>query len=100
MTNTPPGVFSSMWADLRSVSFEQGWLDAKGVRTRYLMAGNRSKPLLLLLHGVGGHAEAYSRTLGPHSEHFWTVAVDMIGHGWSDKPPIHYQIADYANHVV
>ena len=92
--------FSSVWADLRGVAFEQGWLDAGGIRTRYLSAGDRGKPLLLLLHGVGGHAEAYSRNLGPHAEHFWTVAIDMIGHGWTDKPDLDYQVADYGRHVL
>jgi 2-hydroxy-6-oxonona-2,4-dienedioate hydrolase len=82
------------------VAFEQGWLEAGGIRTRYLSAGDRSKPLLLLLHGVGGHAEAYARNFGPHSEHFWTVAIDMIGHGWTDKPDVQYQLPDYQRHVL
>lgn len=94
-----PG-FASVWSDLTGVSFSQGFLDAQGIRTRYLMAGDPFKPLLLLLHGVGGHAEAYSRNLGAHGEHFWTVAIDLIGHGWSDKPDLPYQLADYENHVL
>ena len=94
----PP--FTSVWADLRGVSFSQGWLDAGAVRTRYLMAGDPSLPLLLLLHGVGGHAEAYARNMGPHAKHFWTVAIDMIGHGWTDKPDIQYQLPDYVDHVL
>lgn len=93
------GGFSSVWADLRAVAFEQGFLDAGGVKTRYLSAGSPSKPLLLLLHGVGGHAEAYSRNLQAHAEHFWTVAIDMLGHGWTDKPALPYQLPDYAEHV-
>ena len=92
--------FRSIWSDLCGVSFEQGWLDAGGIRTRYLMAGERSKPLLLLLHGVGGHAEAYSRNLGAHARYFWTVAIDMLGHGWTDKPDIRYQVSDYGSHVL
>ncbi len=92
--------YTSVWADLRGVAFQQGWLDAGGIRTRFLSAGDPSKPLLLLLHGTGGHAEAYVRNLGPHAEHFWTVAFDFIGHGWSDKPAIDYQIADYGRHVL
>ena len=91
---------ASVWSDLRSTAFEQSWLDVDGVRTRVLMAGDRSKPLLLLLHGTGGHAEAYSRNLGPHAEHFWTVAMDLIGHGWSDKPDVGYGIAHYGAHVL
>jgi 2-hydroxy-6-oxonona-2,4-dienedioate hydrolase len=91
--------FRSIWADLRGVPFEQGYLDAGGIKTRYLSSGTKDKPLLLLLHGVGGHAEAYSRNLGVHGEHFWTVAIDLLGHGWTDKPEIDYQLPDYAGHV-
>lgn len=95
-----PADFTSVWSDLTGVSFSQGFLTADGVRTRYLMSGSPDKPLLLLLHGVGGHAEAYSRNLGPHAEHFWVVAIDMLGHGWTDKPDSDYQVRDYAQHVL
>jgi 2-hydroxy-6-oxonona-2,4-dienedioate hydrolase len=100
MTETRNTPFSSVWTDLRQVSFSQGYLDAGGIRTRYISSGSPDKPLLLCLHGVGGHAEAYARNFGAHGEKFWTVAVDMLGHGWTDKPPIDYQIADYAGHVL
>ena len=92
--------YDSAWVDLRHVSFEQGWITAGGCRTRFLMAGETDKPLLLFLHGIGGHAEAYTRNLGAHAPHFWTVAIDMVGHGWSDRPPLAYEIPDYAEHVL
>ena len=47
----------------RASRSEQGYLDAGGVRTRYLRAGDPGKPVLVLLHGSGGHAEAYVRNL-------------------------------------
>ncbi|WP_175849733.1 alpha/beta fold hydrolase [Burkholderia cepacia] len=100
MSDTRPSNFSSVWADLRGVTFSQGYLDADGIRTRYISSGTPDKPLLLCLHGVGGHAEAYSRNFGPHGEHFWVVAIDMLGHGWTDKPEINYQVKDYADHVL
>jgi 2-hydroxy-6-oxonona-2,4-dienedioate hydrolase len=100
MSSNRPTHFASVWSDLSQVSFTQGFLDVGGIRTRYLMSGSPDKPLLLCLHGVGGHAEAYSRNLGPHSEHFWTVAIDMLGHGWTDKPAIDYEVRDYAGHVL
>ncbi len=90
----------SIWSDLRGVPFQQGFLDAGGIRTRYLSSGSPDKELLLLLHGTGGHAEAYSRNLGPHAEHYWTVAIDFLGHGWTDKPDRDYEIKDYADHVL
>lgn len=97
MTDT---THSSIWTDLTRASFTQGYLDADGITTRYLSSGSPDKPLLLLLHGTGGHAEAYSRNLAAHGEHFWTVAFDFVGHGWSDKPAIAYEIKDYADHVL
>ncbi len=92
--------FSSVWSDFRGVSFSQGYLDAGGVRTRFIQSGDPDKPLVLALHGVGGHAEAYSRNFGPHGEHFWFVAIDMLGHGWTGKPALDYQVKDYAAHVI
>lgn len=100
MSEARPTNFASVWSDLRGVTFSQGYLDAGGIQTRYIQAGDPSKPLVLALHGVGGHAEAYSRNFGPHGEHFWFVAIDMLGHGWTDKPAIDYQVKDYAEHVL
>ncbi len=91
---------SSIWSDLTAVPFTQGYLDAGGIRTRFLSSGSSDKPLLLLLHGTGGHAEAYGRNLAAHGEHFWTVAIDLVGHGWTDKPQLPYEIADYGRHVL
>lgn len=91
---------NSVWSDLTGVSFSQAFLDAGGIRTRFIASGSPDKPLLLLLHGTGGHAEAYSRNLGAHGEHFHTVAIDLIGHGWTDKPAKGYEIGDYAAHVL
>jgi 2-hydroxy-6-oxonona-2,4-dienedioate hydrolase len=92
--------YASIWTDLTRVPFAQGYLDADGIRTRYLASGGEDKPLLILIHGTGGHAEAYSRNLAAHGEHFRTYAIDLVGHGWSDKPPLGYEIADYARHVM
>ncbi len=100
MSEARPKNFASVWSDLREVVFSQGYLDAGGIRTRYIQSGNPSMPLVLALHGVGGHAEAYSRNLGPHGEHFCFLAIDMLGHGWTDKPAIDYQVKDYAEHVL
>ncbi len=89
----------SIWADLRAGSFSQGYLTAGGIRTRYLHAGERGKPPLILIHGTGGHAEAYTRNLIAHGEHFDTYAIDLVGHGWSDKPLAPYEISVYVRHL-
>lgn len=92
--------YSSIWSDMTGVSFTQGYIDAGGTRTRFMSSGSSDKPLLLLIHGTGGHAEAYSRNFAAHGEYFWTVAIDLIGHGWSDKPGSGYEVADYGAHVL
>jgi len=91
---------TSLWQDLRSTSFSQGWFDAKGISTRYLQSGASTLPPLILLHGVGGHAEAYARNLAAHSRHFNTWSIDMLGHGWTDKPDHPYELPHYVDHVL
>ena len=100
MATNGRGDFASIWSDLRGAAFSQGYIDANGVKTRYLSSGSPDKPLLILIHGTGGHAECYSRNLASHGDHFWTFAIDLIGHGWSSKPDCAYEISDYAAHVV
>jgi 2-hydroxy-6-oxonona-2,4-dienedioate hydrolase len=90
----------SIWGDLQGVAFSQGYLDAGGVRTRYLRAGDLDKPPLVLLHGSGGHAEAYVRNLQPHAEHFSTWAIDMLGHGYTGKPGHPLEITNYVEHLM
>ncbi|MCV7342902.1 alpha/beta fold hydrolase [Mycolicibacterium rhodesiae] len=92
--------FESVWSDLQGVAFSQGYLDAGGVRTRYLHAGDPSKPTLVLLHGSGGHAEAYVRNLEAHAEHFSTWSIDMLGHGYTDKPGHLLEIPHYVDHLA
>lgn len=93
--------YRSIWQDLVGVAFRQRWIDADGIRTRVLECGeDPAAPLLVLLHGTGGHAEAYVRNIGPHGDRFRVVAMDMLGHGWTDKPTGPMEIADYARHVL
>lgn len=68
---------ASMWADLTGVAFRQGYLDADGIKTRFLACGDENKPLLILIHGTGGHAEAFTRNMAAHGEHFNTYAIDL-----------------------
>ena len=95
--------YTSVWSDLAQVEFSQGFLQAGPYRTRYLHAGDDSKPALLMLHGITGHAEAYVRNLAAHAEHFSVWAIDFIGHGYSSKPdhPLEIQhYVDQVNHVL
>jgi 2-hydroxy-6-oxonona-2,4-dienedioate hydrolase len=92
--------FTSVWSDLREVEFSQGFIQAGPHRTRYLHAGDPSKPALIMLHGITGHAEAYARNLRAHAEHFSCWAIDFIGHGYSDKPDHPLEVKHYVDQVL
>jgi 2-hydroxy-6-oxonona-2,4-dienedioate hydrolase len=90
----------SLWTDLGGLAYEQGYVDARGIRTRYLHAGRRGAPPLVLLHGFGGHAEAYQRNLAAHAPDFDVWSLDMLGHGYTDKPDRAYDIPAYLEHLA
>jgi pimeloyl-ACP methyl ester carboxylesterase len=56
----------------------------KKYKTRVIEAGEG--PALIMLHGVGGHAEAYSRNIKRLSQHFRVLSMDFLWHGLSSKP--------------
>jgi pimeloyl-ACP methyl ester carboxylesterase len=56
--------------------------DVRGVRTRFLTAGEGLP--LLLVHGVGLSADAFLRNLEPLGKHFRVYAPDLVGHGFTD----------------
>ncbi|MBO1268275.1 alpha/beta fold hydrolase [Arthrobacter cavernae] len=97
MTERP---YTSVWSDLAQSEFSQGYIQAGPYRTRYLHAGNPSKPTLIAMHGITGHAEAYVRNLQPLSEHFDVWAIDFIGHGYSDKPEHALEIKHYIEQLL
>lgn len=88
----------SAWLELMDVPYELGYVEVSGARTRYLEAG--SGPTLILLHGTGGHLEAFCRNFGPLSQHFRVIAYDMLGHGYTDKPDVPYTIDVHTDHLV
>jgi pimeloyl-ACP methyl ester carboxylesterase len=52
---------------------------------------------LVLLHPLGISTWAWHTVIDSLSEHHTCYAFDMLGHGESDKPSKHFNIADYAN---
>jgi 2-hydroxy-6-oxonona-2,4-dienedioate hydrolase len=92
--------FASIWTELREVEFRQGFIDAGGIRTRYIEAGPHDAPAVMMLHGTGGHWETFARNAGPYSKHFRVIAFDLVGNGFSDRPDIGYEIPLYVSHVA
>jgi 2-hydroxy-6-oxonona-2,4-dienedioate hydrolase len=88
----------SIWSDLANIEFKLHFVDANGIRTRVLEAGEGTP--LILLHGTGGHIEAYARNIPELSKHFRVICVDMLGHGYTDKPDYPYGIDAYSDHLL
>lgn len=77
------------------------WLDFMGAQIRFVPtptygrvriaeAGDPTKPRLILLHGIGGHLEAYCKNVVALSDEFHVIAYDYVGHGRSAKLEIDY----------
>jgi 2-hydroxy-6-oxonona-2,4-dienedioate hydrolase len=88
----------SIWGELADTDHELRHVDVAGVRTRVLRAG--SGPDLVLLHGTGGHLEAYARDIAGLAADFRVTAYDMVGHGWSDLPDRPYTTDVLAAHLT
>ncbi|MCK9917355.1 alpha/beta hydrolase [Microbacteriaceae bacterium K1510] len=90
----------SIWKHLMRTEFRQAWIDAGGIRTRYVQAGDPDAPALVMLPGTASSWETFCANLEAHARYFNCIALDMIGSGFSDKPDKDYEIADYVAHIL
>ena len=89
----------TVWTDLTGIDFEVRTVQAAGVPTRALIAGEG--PDVVFLHGTSGHLEAFSRNFVPHvSAGLRCHAIDALGHGYTGKPDYPYEIPRYVEHLV
>jgi 2-hydroxy-6-oxonona-2,4-dienedioate hydrolase len=92
--------YRSIWTELLATPFRQGWVDADGIKTRFVQAGNESNPPLIMLHGTAGCLENFAANIAAHAEHFNCIALDMIGSGMTAKPDYDYETGHYVKHVA
>jgi pimeloyl-ACP methyl ester carboxylesterase len=72
------------WAPDRTARY----VDAAGVRLRYLVAGRG--PDLILLHTLRTQLDMFQRVIPLLTPHFRVYALDLPGHGHSDIPTVDY----------
>ncbi|QUH02036.1 alpha/beta fold hydrolase [Saccharopolyspora erythraea] len=89
----------SIWTELSPIAHRVEYVDAGGVPTRSLRAGNPDAQAVIFLHGTSGHLEAFARNIVAHAE-YDLHAIDMLGHGYTGKPDRPYEIADYVEHLL
>lgn len=88
----------SMWTDLADIGHRLHYVNVRAWRTRVLEAGDG--PVLLLLHGTGGHLEAWTRNMAALSAHHRVIAYDFPGHGYSTLATQDLEIDDYVSHLL
>lgn len=88
------------------------WLDFLGAEIRYVdtpsfgrvriaEAGKEHDEALFLMHGIGGHIEAYAKNVIALADRFHVIAFDFVGHGLSAKrTDVDYRPVTYAKQLA
>ena len=77
---------------------ESRYATVDGISTHYVVAGEG--PPVLLIHGLGASVVTWRDNIGPLSAAHRVYAVDLPGHGDSDKPDIDYAVDTMVRFVV
>lgn len=81
--------------------FDRKTTVAGGHRIAYLESGPADGPVVVLLHGLASDAGTWDKAMGPLAARGLHVfAVDLLGHGESDKPPGGYLLNDFADSLA
>lgn len=84
-----------------STSVDAAVIDVGGVRSPYLVAGERdASEAVVFVHGNPGSSEDWRTLVGRVGTFARAVALDMPGFGKADKPhDFNYTVAGYARHL-
>jgi 2-hydroxy-6-oxonona-2,4-dienedioate hydrolase len=89
----------SIWNLLATGAFTLTFVDVNGISTRSLQVGSGAP--VVFLHGTSSHLEVFTPNLRAFADAgFEAHAIDMLGHGYTDKPDRDLEVSDYVNHVV
>lgn len=87
---------STLWLEL--LGAEVRFYDAAGIRTRSIQAGSGMP--VIMLHGGGGHAEAFARNIVPLSDEFDARSIDYYGHGLTDSSDAPATMPTFVKHLI
>jgi len=74
------------------------YITVKGLNVRYMVKGSGSP--VLLLHGFGLSLEVWWFNVDVLSQHYQVYAMDLPGHGLSDKPEVDYSLAFTTGFII
>jgi len=87
----------TLWTDLAGLDYSIRHVRIGRWSTRVLECG-RGEPVVLM-HGTGGHLEAFTRNLRALSAEYRVIAYDYPGHGWTTTTATDLEIDDYGEHL-
>lgn len=87
----------TLWTDIQGLDHTIRHVQVGEWSTRVLEAGT-GEPVVLM-HGTGGHLEAFTRNIRALAERFRVVLYDFPGHGWSTLSTRDLEIHDYVDHL-
>jgi Predicted hydrolases or acyltransferases (alpha/beta hydrolase superfamily) len=88
----------TLWTELEGLDFSVQHVQVGEWSTRVLEHGV-GEPLVIM-HGTGGHLEAFTRNLRALGARYRVVLYDYPGHGWSTLAGHDLEIADYQEHLL
>jgi 3-oxoadipate enol-lactonase len=74
------------------------YFDHNGCQLHYEDYGQGAP--LVLVHGLGSSTQDWEYQIPELANHYRVIALDVRGHGRSDKPHERYQISDFASDVI
>ena len=84
-----------------TADFVRASVRAGGHSIAYQQAGPDAGPVVILLHGLASDADTWDKAIGLLAGRGLRVlAVDLLGHGQSDKPDNDYLLVDFAESLA
>lgn len=75
-------------------------ITVQNTKIYYELEGSANKPCLLFLHGLGSSIRDWEFQLPIFQQDYRVLAIDMRGHGRSDKPTAQYSMRQFASDIV
>jgi pimeloyl-ACP methyl ester carboxylesterase len=94
------------WAEYTGTSWDQfdftpyeHQLEIDGRKLNYVELGDKSKPVLLFVHGIMGTWRNWVFNLLPFADRYRVIALDLPGFGLSEMPAGEFSIENYAGTI-
>ncbi|WP_194903807.1 alpha/beta fold hydrolase [Catenulispora rubra] len=89
---------NTVWTGLAGTDYSIRHVPVGPWSTRVLESGSGTP--LILMHGTGGHLEAFTKNVPALAAEYRVIAYDYPGHGWTTTAGADLEIDDYIDHLI